>query len=352
MKKVMLKRTFGIILIFTLSALIYCNSVFSQVVSPLQGGHYSPGVINIRDMAPPPQGVFLLWYNSFSNSNKYIDRDGNKFDKIRLDQIHPALPNISVDIDLDATASIPGIFWGTPVKVLGGARYSLGTSISYISAKASILTERNGIILDTTYTQSVSGKNSGFSDLYVVPAMLSWGFEKADVTFVYGFSAPTGRYESGADDNMGLGFWTHMLQEYTYFYPVADKSSAIMLGLTYEMNGKISDTDVKPGNRFSLEWGISQYLSERFELGILGGHNWQVSDDTGDDVYWNPEYHDRKSTLLFNAGYWLWEERLQLNAKYGFDYGVRQRFKNNYVMLNLVFVPNILAEKKSNSLDQ
>jgi len=333
------------LLMFFVTVLICCNYVFGQVVSPLQGGHYSSGVKNIRDMATPPQGLFFLWYNSYATSNKYFDRDGNEFEKIRLDQIHPALPNISVDINLYAIASIPGIFWATPIKMLGGARYTLGISPSYISAEASLLTERNGIIIDTTYTHSVSGKNSGFADLFVVPAMLSWGFEKADITVLYGFSAPTGRYESGADDNMGLGFWTHQLQEYTYFYPVADKSTAIMLGLTYEINGKISDSDVKPGNRFSLEWGVSQYLSERFELGILGGHNWQVTDDTGDDVYWNPEYHDRKSTLLFSAGYWLWKEHLELNAKYGFDFGIRQRFKNNYVMLNLVFVPNIFAEK-------
>lgn len=328
-----------------IAAIIFCNSVFGQVVSPFQGGHYSPGVKNIRDMATPPKGLFILWYNSYSTSTKYFDRDGNEFDKIRLDQIHPALPNISVDVDVDAIASIPGIFWATPLKIPGGARYTLGISPSYISAEASLITERNGMIIDTTYSHAVSGKNSGFADLFVVPVMLSWEFEKADITMLYGFTAPTGRYESGADDNIGLGFWTHQLQGYTYFYPVTDKSTAIMLGLTYEINGKISDSDVKPGNRFSLEWGVSQYVSERLELGILGAHNWQISDDTGDDVYWNPGYHDRKSTLLFNAGYWLWKDHLELNLKYGFDYAIRQRFKNNYTMLNLVFVPDILGEK-------
>ncbi|HSG68612.1 MAG TPA: hypothetical protein VK994_07895, partial [Bacteroidales bacterium] len=156
-----------------IAAFIFCNAVFGQVVSPLQGGHYSPGVKNVRDMATPPQGLFLLWYNSYTTSTKYFDRDGNEFDKIRLDQIHPALPNISVDVNLDAIASIPGIFWATPIKMLGGARYTLGISPSYISAEASLLTERNGIIIDTAYTHSVSGKNSGFADLFVVPAMLS-----------------------------------------------------------------------------------------------------------------------------------------------------------------------------------
>lgn len=104
---------------------------------------------------------------------------------------------------------------------------------------------------------------------------------------------------------------------------------------------------MKPGNRFSLEWGVSQYLTERFELGIQGGHNWQVNDDTGDDVYWDAGIRDRKNTIAFNAGYWVWNERLYLAFKYGLDYGCRQRFKNNSFLLNIVFIPNLLTGKKN-----
>jgi hypothetical protein len=28
----------------------------------------------------------------------------------------------------------------------------------------------------------------------------------------YGFTAPTGSFEQGDPDNLGLGFWTHQLQ--------------------------------------------------------------------------------------------------------------------------------------------
>ena len=342
------KSNFGLTLFLGLliSTILSPEIGFSQTVSPLQGGHYSPAVKNIRDMATPPAGLFLLWYNVYATSNKYFDKDGNEFSSIRLDQIHPKLPNIDVDINLDAFASIPGLFWAAPKKILGGARYTAGISPSYINAKASIITERGGIILDTIYTKKFEGKNSGFGDLFVAPVMLSWGSEKTDITVLYGFTAPTGRYETGGEDNIGLGFWTHQLQEYTYFYPVADKSTAFMLGLTYELNGKISDADVKPGNRFSLEWGISQYLSERLELGVMGGHNWQVSDDTGDDVYWDASFHDKKSTLVFSAGYWVWKEHINVSVKYGFDYGLKQRFKNNYAMLDLILVPGILSGKE------
>lgn len=317
----------------------------AQVVSPLQGGHYSPVVRNMRDMAYPPSGLFVLWYNGYFGSDTYVDKDGEKFSGIELGQILPILPDVNVNIDLNGFTSIPAIFWATDLKALGNAKYMAGVSFNYLSAKSSIISERGGIIIDTTYTRTSEGKNSGLSDMFFAPLGLSWATSQMDFTFLYGFYAPTGRYETGATDVVGLGFWTHQFQGYGYFYPVKDKSTAIELGLTYELNGKIKDADVKPGNRFSLEWGVSQYFSERFEVSVMGGHNWQISEDKGDDVYWDASVYDRKSTIAFNAGYWLWPDRLMTNAKYMHDFGIRQRFQNNTWMLNLVFITDALKGK-------
>ena len=330
---------------FLMAGMVFASLSFSQTLSPLQGGHYSPTVKNIRDMATPPAGLFILWYNAYAFSDTYIDRNGNEFNRIQLSDIYPQLPDIDVALNLDAFASIPGIFWASPFRFLGGARYMAGVSPNYMVADASIITERGGIVSDTTFIREFAGKNAGFGDLFVAPLILSWELRHFDFTVLYGFAAPTGKYNTGSDDNLGLGFWTHQFQGFTYYYPLPEKATAIMVGLTYELNGKIKDAEAKPGDRFSLEYGISQYLSERFELGIMGAHNWQVSDDSGDDVYWDAGFHDRKSTLDFSAGYWVWRNHLLLSGKYGFDYGIRQRFKNNYVMLNLVYIPNILTGK-------
>jgi hypothetical protein len=119
-----------------------------------------------------------------------------------------------------------------------------------------------------------------------------------------------------------------------------------MLALTYELNGKVKDEDFNPGNRLTLEYGISQYLSDRLEVGIMGGTNWQVSDDKGEDVFWDPTVRDKKSTLAFTAGYWAWEQRLQLSVKYAFDFALAQRFKTNMLMLNITFATNALTGNK------
>lgn len=319
------------------------NSI-AQQASPMQAGHYYPGLINTRDMVNPPSGLFFLWDNFIVNSNKYFDRNGNEFKNIPLSELDPAFPDIDVSPKLTGFGSAFAIAWASPhISFLGDARYIAGIAPNYVIADISLVTERPGIILDTTYTREISGTVSGFGDLILVPLGLSWGGTKIDFTTTYTIYAPTGRFDPGADDNIGLGYWTHQFQGFTSYYPVPDKSTAFVLGLTYETNGKVKDTDLKPGNRFTMEYGISQFLSKKFEVGIFGGHNWQVSDDTGDDVFWDPSYHDKKSLLFFNVSYWPIFERLMINFKYGFDYGARQRFKNNTYVLNLLFNPNLLT---------
>jgi hypothetical protein len=328
-------------------AIVY-NSVNAQQLSPLQTGHYSPAFSNIRDMAKGAPGLAIVWYNSYLWASKYADKDGNLYSDIPLDKLLPGsgLPPTDLSVNMTSFATVPAFFWGVPKPVLGGAQWMIGVVPNYMWAKSSFVTEQRGGVTDTTLNQSGSGTISGFGDLYVAPLGLTWGLDHWDLTFYYGFTAPTGRYETGADDNIGLGFWTHQPQFFTYYYPNVDQSTALMLALTYELNGKVKDEDFNPGNRLTLEYGISQYLSDRLEVGIMGGTNWQVSDDKGEDVFWDPTVRDKKSTLAFTAGYWAWEQRLQLSAKYAFDFALAQRFKTNMLMLNITFATNALTGNK------
>ena len=314
----------------------------AQVASPLQTGHYSPGVMNVRDMTTPPPGLFVQWYNWLPWSSTYIDRDGNELTSINLSQLDPELPDVDVALDLKSFATVPALIWASPFTVAGGARYLAFVSPNFMVSDYTVIADPSGAGYDSTASRVIEGSVSGFSDILFVPLGLSWGSETVDFTFTYGFVAPTGRYTTGADDNIGLGFWTHQFQGFGYYY-LLEKATAVMAALTYELNTGIEDVDVNPGNRFSLEWGVSQYISERIELAVQGGHNWQITDDSGDDVFWDPSYHDRKNTIGFSVGVWPWTNRLYVAGKYAFDFGVRQRFKSNHVMLNLLFITDALT---------
>jgi len=65
-----------------------------------------------------------------------------------------------------------------------------------------------------------------------------------------------------------------------------------MLAGTYEIHHEKDDADITPGDRFSLDWGISQFLPLNKdqtllgELGIAGYSQWQVDvdEDSGSNV--------------------------------------------------------------------
>src|SRR5438045_2506261 len=87
------------------------------------------------------------------------------------------------------------------------------------------------------------------------------------------------RVESG--DNLGLGFWTQQAQAGIAWYPMTNKAKAVTIVGTYEYNSDKEDFDLKPGQMFTLNWGISQYLPLRkdhqllLEVGPAGYDTWQ-----------------------------------------------------------------------------
>lgn len=327
------KIPFFTIIIF----LVTLGASKAQQVSPYQTGHNSVCFINVRDMAKMSPGLFIISYNYFAKSNSFADQYGNKYTELEL----PTL-NSSLAVDVGTFATVPAIYWGSPKEILGGATYVAGIVPNYMWANINARFTHTSGSIDSSFSTQGAMKLNGWGDLFVTPFGLSYGWTHADLTVNYGFTAPTGRYDVSADDNVGLGFWTHQFQGYGYYYPKEDQSTAIMAGLTYELNGKIKDEDYNPGNRLSLEYGVSQYLSDRLEIGAMGGHNWQISDDRGEDAGLNATVHDRVSTMAFSAAYWAVKDRLYVSAKYMFDYGARQRFFVRGGIISLIFVPNIM----------
>lgn len=338
-----------IVILTVIVSLLQFKQTIAQQVSPFQTGHFMPAFANVRDFTKMSPGLVILPYNYFAWGNEYVDKEGIKHDKIFLSDINPELPSAVFTVDIKTVAAVPAFFWGSKFTILGGATYVAGITPSYYWSSAFVALRPGGGTTDTVFTNKDNSSLSGFGDLSIIPLGLSWGWDKFDVSFYYGFTAPTGRYKTGADDNIGLGFWTNQFQGYGYWYPYKSQATAYMFGVTYEINSKIKGEDVNPGNRFSLEYGWSQYIDERVEFSIMGGHNWQLSDDKGDDVYWDASYHDRKSTVAFGLAYWAVRDRLYIEGKYMVDYGVRQRFLLQGFMLNIIFITNALDGAKKHS---
>jgi len=344
-----MKQLLFTIIFFALSfSLIKAQNESTQHVSAYQAGSYQTGLMNIRDLADPGAGIFFVDYNYWNNSNSFYDRFGNKVSgfEIDLSPIDPSLGTTTLDLSqqISGYINVPVLFYASKFKILG-ARYMASLNPVFLSSnyKMNIHASRT----DTTVISS--GNTGGMGDFSFIPLGLAWGIEnKLDFSFFYTVYAPTGRYETGASDNIGKGYWTHQFQLPTYFY-FLEKATALFVMPTFEANGEVKYSDVRPGSRFSVDYGISQYVTSWLELEVLNGHNWQISDDKGNDVWWQdtPLYvKDHTSTFSFGVGVWPWEGRLNVRAKYVMDYGTKQRYKSNFLSLSAIFIPNILSAGK------
>jgi hypothetical protein len=312
----------------------------SPIASPLQVGAFLPGIINSRDYANPgTSGLVFMDYNVFFTANDYIDRNGDKVNTIDLPFELGTKP---LDIDVSGYMNFLALAYISPeLPFLGNPRYLGFVSPYYASADYRIaISELNA------EDQEVKGGAGGWGDLSIAPLFLTWAGsnDKFDITAGYMFTLPTGRYETGADDNIGLGYWNHVFQLYGYYY-LMQKATALYLGNTFETHSEIKDIDVRPGNRYTLEYGLSQYLSERLEVNVQGGHTWQVGKDSGSDVYWDTSNEDRYSTIGVGLGYWPVTDILYLNLKWWTNYGIRQHFKFNAYQLQLIINPGWLVAK-------
>jgi hypothetical protein len=222
----------------------------AQVASPLQPGHFVPGIMNVRDMAAPPDGFYVVWYNWGITSDTYVDGEGNDLNRLNLSEIDPGYPDLDIALEVNAFATIPVLFWARGTDFLGGARYIASIAPNYFTADYKAVGEVVGGGASPGYGE---GSVSGWSDLVVTPIGLSWALGRFDqvsvadedmlaagapplrrfnFTTLYSFAAPTGRYETGAADNIGLGFWTHQFQGFGYYYPWEHQATALMAGLT------------------------------------------------------------------------------------------------------------------------
>lgn len=329
------------IIVTFLFVLLLSITTIAQRVSPYQAGSYYPGLANLRDFAAVPAGLFILDYNYSFNSHGYYDKNGNRFTGSSIDIEDYGLIDFTINPTLSGYANVPVIFYASKFKILGGARYLASISPIYMSIDYDVL-------LDVGNTSgSITGNISGLGDLSFMPLGLSWSFDKKiDLSFMYTVYAPTGKYKTGADDNLGQGFWTHQIQLPTYFYAL-EKATAIAIIPTLELNGGITDANARAGNRFSLEYGVSQYLTEWLEIELTNAHNWQISDDTGKDIWWdNTPFDTKDSKNVFSTGIGIWPgvDWLNIHFKYITDYSPRQRFQNHFFSCSLILIPNVLTD--------
>ena len=262
---------------FSTSVLLACALAVPAPAVAQVRGVYPTGMSAMNSGSVPAPG----WgYSNLFIANSRDERVGPDGETL-------ATGEQSVLLDLNTFS------WGSGEPVFAGAR---------LAAAATIILSRNSLESDV---QGSLGGGSGLGDLFLQPLMLGWTKGQYDWRAAYGIVAPTGRFEAGADDNVGAGYWTHALSSgLTYRLPEGQASS-ISGFLMYEIHGTQETTDVRPGDTLTLDasWmhASERWSSQRVQFGVVGYAQWQVSDKRGPDV--TPEQaNDRYRVYALGLG--------------------------------------------------
>jgi hypothetical protein len=100
--------------------------------------------------------------------------------------------------------------------------------------------------------------------------------------------APTGRFEAGADDNVGAGYWTHALSSGLTYKLAEDRTDSLSVFAMYEFHGKQETTEVRPGDTLTIDASWMHVAAQRadfaVQVGAAGYAQWQTSGKRGPDV--------------------------------------------------------------------
>jgi len=217
------------------------------------------GDFGVNSGSQPAPGLYVGIPFAQWNADSIKDADGNP---VRGAQFQ----------GFDVRALFPTVIFITPKKLLG-ANYGIIVAPPF----STIRPERASLQVDDS--------DWGFNDTYVVPLHLGWHTPRADFVAGYGFFAPTGKYEAGASDNVGLGMWSHELQGGTTIYLDPAKKFSAATTAFLEMHSNKKDQDLKVGTLLTLEGGVAYNVPKiGGAFGVAYYLQNKLSDDSGADV--------------------------------------------------------------------
>ena len=291
-------------------ALVLCILATFLATSAQVRGLYPPGMSATYSGITPGPGFSYVNQLLIYSRSTMRDRNG----KIT------ATGNNSVILDMNS------FVWVSKKEFLGGARFSMSATLPI--ARNSLTNEATG---------PISGA-SGFGDSYYQPFILGWNKERVAVRAVYGFLAPTGRYEAGRNDNVGSGYWTHVFASGQTVYLTKKKATTFSAFQMYEFHTRQPGTNIHPGQTFDLDFSLMHAIRLRgdrsFQVGLIGYNQYQTTDKKGPTI--TPQQakdYYKVNALGFATQVALPKQRLNFGFKYFKEFANKSTFQGYSVQL-------------------
>ena len=246
---------------------------FSLTLFAQQKGQWVPGQTGLNGGVLPQPGFTYLNNTINYSADTLQDSKGN------------TVPGLSGNYSFFAIENT--ISYVPDFKVLGG----------HLAFTALLPVADGSVVGDLGIVPQfpVNAGNYGFADIWIQPVTLGWHFNRMDTYVGYAFVAPTGRYNAGASDNVGSGYWGNNFTTGTTVYLTKNRATSANLVTNWEFHGskKVASlpqgqfSEITPGQAFTIEWGLGQVvplkkdMTRLLQLGVIGYDQWQVSDNGG-----------------------------------------------------------------------
>jgi hypothetical protein len=237
-----------------------CTLIAATPAQAQNRGVYPLGMSAVNSGVTPESGF------SYSNQLLFYARDQSKDDAGKTLPV-TGLNTVVMDMNTLTWVSTKRIF---------GARYSAAATLPF--AKNDLTSDLQG---------QISG-GRGFADSYYLPFILGWSATRADVRVMYGFLAPTGRFEAGANNNVGSGYWTHALSSGQTSYLTQDKRLSLSTFEMYEFHTTQEATSAHPGQTFDLDYSMMASVRRAetlaLRIGVAGYEARQTTAKVGPNI--------------------------------------------------------------------
>jgi hypothetical protein len=221
------------------------------------------------------------------------------------------------------------LLWASPAQItmLGGARFSSAVTIPIANNS-----------LSSSLQGAISG-GGGVGDLYFQPVILGWRTERIDVRGIFGFLAPTGKFNAGATDNVGNGYWTPVVAAGQTFYLSEDKATTLSAFEMYEFHSTQSGTHIHPGDTFDLDYSLMRTLTfadSRLQVGLIGYGAWQTTAKTGPQITLAEEAQRyRVNALGVGLNYVLPARKVTLSFKYFDEFSNQWTYQGHSLQISV-----------------
>ena len=262
--------------------------------------HYVPGFEGVKGASLPPPGVYFRDYTIGYYSTRVNDATGES-----------AGPP---DFRAYTIANVPRVIWITDTKLLGG----------YVGVDGLL-----PLVYQSVRANGGSSDNFGIGDFFA-ESTLSWHPKQFDLAVGAGAHMPTG--ESGGT-HAGLGYWTVMLTAGATWYIDAEKTWAVSALNRYEFNTEQRDTDITPGQAYTLEWGVSKTVDKTIDLGVVGYYQQQVTGDSGGMGDFGN--HDRVAAIGPEVSMAFPKQMFFVSLRYNYEFMAENRAQGHTLTLTL-----------------